>query len=125
MSALLCGYGASRTGHGTITHTPSTGWGSFAFYLKLHHGLTLAPVEEPPGGIKRRGRGAFAFIAASHESPAFPTGKSGRQTNDGNLAALARAHDSALATRRTDSDAFFIEPRSTPQVPYLPKAHPS
>jgi len=53
----------------------------------------------------------FGFIADDHDISRLPTWvKTGRQTTDGHLAELARAHDSLLATLDERIPSAFVIP---------------
>jgi predicted nucleic acid-binding protein len=53
----------------------------------------------------------FEFIADDHDISRPPLWvKSGRQTSDGHLAELAKAHDSALATLDERIPSAFVIP---------------
>jgi predicted nucleic acid-binding protein len=53
----------------------------------------------------------FRFIADDHDVSRLPAWvKTGRQTTDGHLAELARAHDSVLATLDERIPSAFVIP---------------
>lgn len=76
-----------------------------------HYGLTVAQSRALLVRLKKQGVVPFAFIADDHDISRLPTWvKSGRQTTDGHLAELARAHDSVLATLDERIPSAFVIP---------------
>lgn len=74
-----------------------------------HYGLTVAQSRALLVRLKKQGVVPFAFIADDHDISRLPTWvKSGRQTTDGHLAELARAHDSVLATLDERIPSAFV-----------------
>jgi uncharacterized protein len=74
------------------------------------YGLTVAQSKTLLVRLKKQRTVPFEFIADDHDISRLPAwAKTGRQTTDGHLAELARAHSSILATldERIPS-AFFI-----------------
>ena len=74
------------------------------------YGLTVAQSKTLLVRLKKQGAVPFEFIADDHDISRLPAwAKTGRQTIDGHLVELARAHSSILATldERIPS-AFFI-----------------
>lgn len=64
-----------------------------------HYGLTLTQARAILVRLKKQRAVPFGFISDDHDISRLPPWvKSGRQTTDGHLAELAKAHDSALAT---------------------------
>ena len=63
------------------------------------YGLTVAQSRTLLVRLKKQGVVPFRFIADEHDISRLPAWvKTGRQTTDGHLAELARAHDAVLAT---------------------------
>ena len=61
--------------------------------------------------LKRQGELPFEFIADDQDIYRLPPWvKSGRQTTDGHLAELAKAHDSVLATLDERIPSAFVIP---------------
>ncbi len=74
-----------------------------------HYGLTVAQSRALLVRLKKQGVVPFEFIADDHDISRLPTWvKSGRQTTDGHLAELARAHDSVLATLDERIPSAFV-----------------
>ena len=76
------------------------------------YGLTVAQSRALLVRLKKQGTVPFRFIADDHDVSRLPTWvKTGRQTTDGHLAELARAHDSVLATPDERIPSPFVIPR--------------
>ena len=74
-----------------------------------HYGLAVAQSKGLLVRLKRQGAVPFEFIADDRDISPLPGWvKSGRQTTDGHLAELARAHDSALATLDERIPSAFV-----------------
>ena len=75
------------------------------------YGLTVAQSKALLVKLKKQRVVPFAFIADDHDISRLPAWvKTGRQTTDGHLAELARAHDSTLATLDARIPAAFVIP---------------
>ncbi len=75
------------------------------------YGLTVAQLRALLVKLKKQGAIPFEFIADDHDISRLPAWvKTGRQTTDGRLAELARAHDSTLATLDERIPAAFVIP---------------
>jgi predicted nucleic acid-binding protein len=75
------------------------------------YGLTVGQSKTLLVRLKKQGAVPFGFIADDHDISRLPTWvKTGRQTTDGHLAELARAHDSALATLDERIPSAFVIP---------------
>jgi uncharacterized protein len=75
------------------------------------YGLTVAQSRTLLVRLKRQGAVPFAFIADNHDISRLPTWvKTARQTTDGHLAELARAHNSVLATMDERIRSAFVIP---------------
>jgi predicted nucleic acid-binding protein len=75
------------------------------------YGLTVAQSRTLLVKLKRQGAVPFEFIADDHDISRLPAWvKTGRQTTDGHLAELARAHDSTLATLDERIPSEFVIP---------------
>jgi hypothetical protein len=73
--------------------------------------LTVAQSRTLLGRLKSQRRVAFRFIPDDHDISRLPSWvKTGRQTTDGHLAELARAHDSVLATLDERIPSAFVIP---------------
>lgn len=74
------------------------------------YGLTVAQSKMLLVRLKKQRAVPFEFIADDHDISRLPAwAKTGRQTTDGHLAELARAHNSVLATLDEQiPSAFFI-----------------
>ncbi len=76
-----------------------------------HYGLTVAQSRALLLRLKKQGMVPFGFIADDHDISRLPHWvKSGRQTTDGHLAELAKAHDCALATLDERIPSAFVIP---------------
>lgn len=76
-----------------------------------HYGFTVAQSKTLLLKLKRQGTIPFEFIADDNDISRLPLWvKSGRQTTDGHLAELARAHDCALATLDERIPSAFVIP---------------
>ncbi len=75
------------------------------------YGLTVAQSRTLLVRLKKQGMVPFSFIADDHDISRLPAWvKTGRQTTDGHLAELARAHDSVLATLDERIPSAFVIP---------------
>ncbi len=75
------------------------------------YGLTVAQSKTLLTKLKKQGMVPFRFIADDHDIAHLPAWvKTGRQTTDGHLAELARAHDSVLATLDERIPLAFVIP---------------
>ena len=75
------------------------------------YGLTVAQSRTLLVRLKKQRVVPFEFIADDHDVSRLPAWvKTGRQTTDGHLAELARAHDSALATLDERIPSAFVIP---------------
>jgi predicted nucleic acid-binding protein len=75
------------------------------------YGLTVAQSRTLLVRLKKQGMVPFRFIADAHDIARLPAWvKTGRQTTDGHLAELARAHDSVLATLDERIPSAFVIP---------------
>ena len=75
------------------------------------YGFTVAQSRTLLVRLKKQGMVPFRFIADDHDISRLPAWvKTGRQTNDGHLAELARAHDSVFATLDERIPSAFIIP---------------
>ena len=75
-----------------------------------HYGLTVAQSRALLLRLKRQ-RVVVEFIADDHDISQLPHWvKSGRQSTDGHLAELAKAHDSAFATLDERIPSAFVIP---------------
>ena len=76
------------------------------------YGLTVAQSKTLLAGLKKQRVVPFRFITDAHDISRLPAWvKTGRQTTDGHLAELARAHDSVLATLDERIPSAFVIPR--------------
>jgi len=76
-----------------------------------HYGLTVAQSRALLVRLKRQREVPFEFIADDHDISRLPPWvKSGRQTTDGHLAELAKAHNCALATLDERIPSAFVIP---------------
>jgi predicted nucleic acid-binding protein len=76
-----------------------------------HYGLTVAQSKALLVRLKSQKAVPFGFIADDHDIARLPTWvKSGRQTTDGHLAELAKAHDSVLSTLDERIPSAFVIP---------------
>jgi uncharacterized protein len=75
------------------------------------YGLTVAQSRKLLLRIKKQGVVPFVFIADDHDISRLPAWvRTGRQTTDGHLAELARAHASVLATLDEGIPSAFVIP---------------
>ena len=75
------------------------------------YGLSVAQSRGLLTRLKKQGTVPFRFIADDHDITRLPAWvKTGRQTTDGHLAELARAHDSVLATLDERIPSAFVIP---------------
>ena len=75
------------------------------------YGLTVAQAKTLLVRLKKQKAVPFRFVADDHDISLLPAwAKTGRQTADGHLAALARAHDSVLATLDERIPSAFVIP---------------
>jgi predicted nucleic acid-binding protein len=75
------------------------------------YGLTVAEPKMLLMKLRKQTIVPFEFIADDHDVSRLPAwAKMGRQITDGHLAALARAHDSILATLDERIPAAFVIP---------------
>lgn len=75
------------------------------------YGLTVAQSRTLLVRLKKQGVVPFRFIADGQDISRLPAwAKTGRQTTDGHLAELARAHDSVLATLDERIPSAFVIP---------------
>jgi uncharacterized protein len=75
------------------------------------YGLTVAQSRTLLARLKRQRVVPFDFIADDHDISRLPAwAKTGRQTTDGHLAELARAHSSILATLDQRIPTAFVIP---------------
>jgi predicted nucleic acid-binding protein len=75
------------------------------------YGLTVAQSRTVLVRLKKQGAVPFAFIADDHDILRLPLWvKTARQTIDGHLAELARAHNSVLATLDERIRSAFVIP---------------
>jgi predicted nucleic acid-binding protein len=75
------------------------------------YGLTVAQSRTLLARLKSQRRVPFRFISDDHDVSRLPAWvKTGRQTTDGHLAELARAHDSVLATLDERIPSAFVIP---------------
>lgn len=75
------------------------------------YGLTVAQSRTLLTRLKKQRIVPFRFIADDHDIARLPAWvKTGRQTTDGHLAELARAHDSVLATLDERIPSAFVIP---------------
>jgi predicted nucleic acid-binding protein len=75
------------------------------------YGLTVTQARTLLLRLKKQGAVPFEFIADDHDISRLPAWvRSGRQSTDGGLAELARAHDSALATLDERIPSAFVIP---------------
>ena len=75
------------------------------------YGLTVADSKTLLTKLKRQKAVLFGFIGDDHDISRLPAWvKTGRQTTDGHLAELARAHDSELATLDERIPSAFVIP---------------
>ena len=75
------------------------------------YGLTVAQSKTLLVRLRKQTGVPFEFIADNHDVSRLPAwAKTGRQTTDGHLAELARAHGAILATLNERIPAAFIIP---------------
>ena len=75
------------------------------------YGLTVAQSKMLLVKLKRQVAVPFEFLADNHDISRLPAWvKTGRQTTDGHLAELARAHGSTLATLDARIPSAFVIP---------------
>lgn len=75
------------------------------------YGLTVAESKTLLMKLRKQTVVPFEFIADDHDVSRLPAwAKTGRQTTDGHLAVLARAHGSILATLDKRIPAAFVIP---------------
>ena len=75
------------------------------------YGLTVTQSKTLLARLKAQRRVPFRFISDDHDISRLPAWvKTGRQTTDGHLAELARAHDSVLATLDERIPSAFVIP---------------
>jgi predicted nucleic acid-binding protein len=75
------------------------------------YGLTVAQSKTLLVKLKKQEAVPFEFIADDHDISRLPAwAKTGRQTTDGHLAELARAHGSVLATLDERIPSAFVIP---------------
>jgi predicted nucleic acid-binding protein len=75
------------------------------------YGLTVAQARTLLLRLKKQRAVPFAFIADDHDISRLPAwAKTGRQTTDGHLAELAKAHGSVLATLDERIPSAFLIP---------------
>jgi predicted nucleic acid-binding protein len=75
------------------------------------YGFTIAQSKTLLARLKKQRMVPFRFIADDHDISRLPAWvKTGRQTTDGHLAELARAHDSVLASLDERIPSAFIIP---------------
>lgn len=76
-----------------------------------HYGLTVTQSRAILMKLMRQRDATFEFIADDHDISRLPSWvKSGRQTTDGHLLELAKAHDAALATLDERIPLAFVIP---------------
>lgn len=75
------------------------------------YGLTVAQSKTLLVRLKKQRTVPFGFVADDHDISHLPAwAKTGRQTTDGHLAELARAHGSVLATLDERIPSTFLIP---------------
>ena len=75
------------------------------------YGLTVAQSKTLLVRLRKQRAIPFGFVADDHDISHLPAwAKTGRQTTDGHLAELARAHSSVLATLDERIPAAFVIP---------------
>ena len=105
----------ARLGDGThdeILTCPITELG-FVRVLSLvpQYGLTVDQSKTLLVRLKKQKTVPFGFVTDDHDISRLPAwAKTGRQTTDGHLAELARAHNSVLATLDQRIPAAFVIP---------------
>lgn len=104
-----------RLGNGTrneILTCPITKLGFVRVLAQApQYGLTVAQSKTLLVRLKKQRTVPFLFIADDHDISHLPAwAKTGRQTTDGHLAELARAHSSVLATLGQRIPSAFVIP---------------
>lgn len=75
------------------------------------YGLSVAQAKTLLASLRRQSAVPFHFIADDHDASRLPAWvKTPRQTTDGHLAELARAHDCKLATLDQPIPSSFVIP---------------
>jgi uncharacterized protein len=75
------------------------------------YGLTVVQSKTLLVRLKKQGAVPFEFITDDHDISRLPAwAKTGRQTTDGHLAELARAHNAVLATLDARIPSVFFIP---------------